>query len=555
MIQDIIIENFGFIQYEKLNIAKGFCVITGDTGAGKSMLLNAVRFLFGEPLAQEMRAAKPTRVCCRISDAFYPTLIKKLDNKLSSRLVDPKDKPLILERIYNNSRTQNCLQGIAISKAQLAVIADSVVHIHQQHQHLSFTNASTQRMYLDSFAQHDAQLTDTAKAYTHWQKLVSEQTQLTQQLAHLENPDHYKSVIDEYYQLGLDSIDLERLHQQQKQLQSRQAFTQDTQQVLAMLDGEHDTAILSTIFKAIQNLSQYDSIYPELDSVLASLNESSTLLTDAHGQLRSLADNDYTDDAQEYINVEQQLSDYHQFARKNQQQPEQLAEYIQSTEKNILNYNHLTEKIAQLDNTITQAHKEFLEYAKILHKYRATAAKDLSLSITQKLPDLGLVQAQFVAACDFDPEDPHIYGCDNVVFKFSANDGLIPTALDRCASGGELSRLVLLLELVLPQDPPKLMVFDEADVGVSGATASLIGSFLRQNSTHRPIICITHSPQVAAKAKYHWYVNKQQTASGWQSKVNLLNNESHIRAVAALLGGIDITDATMANAKQLCNSE
>ena len=555
MIRDITIEHYGLIHNQHLVVAPGLCVVTGETGAGKSMLLAAIGFLFGEKLPAELRSeSQPTRVCCRVDARYSHVVLSALDSSITQRLPQDPTTCLELERRHQGNKTHTTLAGVAINRSQLKQLADSVLHVHQQHQHLRFLQTHVQRDYLDCYGQHREQLQQTKHNYGLWQQLLQQQVQLEAQLSALDEPSHNQAIVDDYFQQGLDSVDLDQLHQRQKQLQSRQAFIQAMQQSAARLDADDHQAVLPSLYQVINDVESFADIYPELSDSLSALHEAMTLLTDAHSQIRTLSDGDFTDDAQAYADVESQLADFYQFARKYQQPPEQLGEFIATLSTAIEQYHDFTLQIARLKEQVEAAYNDYLAAAKSLHDARCSAASTLANAITSRLPSLALPHAKFAVLCRFDIASPSDYGCDSISFTFSANTGIAMSSLERCASGGELTRLALLLQLSLPQAHPKLMVFDEADVGVSGASASLIGSLLKQHATSHPVLCITHSPQVAAKADTHWYVTKQSVNKQWYSAVRTLSHEDHVHAVATLLGDESVTDVTLANAKQLCEA-
>lgn len=556
MIQDITIENYGLVHEQRLVVKPGLCVITGETGAGKSMLLGAIHFLFGEKLPIELRSkTTPTRVFCHIDAAYLDTIITTLDGPITQRLAALSGPSIRLERSHHGHKTQTTLAGLAINRTQLKQLADVLLHVHQQHQHLTFLQAPVQRTYLDEFGQHTTLLSQTRTCYHTWQQLHQEQTELEAQLNALDDPSHNQAIVDEYHQHGFDSLDLDQLHQQQKQLQSRQAFVQMALQSVARLDADDAQAVMPSLCNIINDVEAYVAIYPELNDALAALHEALTLLTEAHNQIRTLGDGDFTDDAQAFEAVEQQLSGFYQFARKYQQPPQQLNNYIQTICSSIDLYHQLTTQIANTKQRVVQAYTDYITQSKHLHEHRLATALTLEACINSRLPELALPHARFSVLCDYDASNPHDHGCSSIVFCFSANSGMAVSPLERCASGGELTRLALLLQLSLPQANPKLMVFDEADVGVSGASASLIGNILKQHAKIHPVLCITHSPQVAAKADVHWFVTKKQVGSDWHSAVETLNHNDHIHAVATLLGDQSITDITLANARQLCETE
>lgn len=554
MIQDITIKNFGLIKHSSFSLNHGLLAVVGATGAGKSMLLKAIAFLFG--LRHNVEApqnAVDTFVSCRLAHNAWSILKKCLDDKALAKISEPKADSIVLERRFSEKRARAFIQGVPITKTQLIKISTQLVYIHHQHQHLSFQSSTTQREYLDNFVQNNSLITDTHTFYHTWQHLLIEKKQLQSQLASLSNPNYYQAIIDEFHELGLDSADIEKLHQQQKKLQSRQAFLQQTHNILSRIDGEQSSCILPSLFHIQQDISQYVDIYQDLSSAHAAIDEAITLISEAQNQLQSYAQDDYEDDHQRLQEVENQLSSLYQFARKYNTSAEQLHSFIEDVEQRITHHADLSKAVEEIHSRILQTEKAFYTSAENLHDARLAAAKTLTALVKQKLPSLALEHADFAVTCQFDKFQASSFGCDNVNFLFnaqcSAGHPLLPLA--DCASGGELSRLALILSLTSPRDT-SLMIFDEADVGVSGAVAGLVGNFLKQHATTFSMLCITHSPQVAAKADKHLFVQKTQSNEDWVSTVTELEGEGRIEAVASLLGDQHVTATTLANARELC---
>ena len=554
LLQRITISNFALFSDVSLHLSDPFVVVTGETGAGKSLFIQSLRFLSGgkKPTTPPPDPEAPSMVSC-----FFSADLREIISTCSE--LDHVDIPVGSESVevkrvlLSNGKSKVMLGDYTISQNALKVLMSHVMEVNAQHQHLDVLAPKHQTVLLDRFGGYDDLLTTVASDYRHWQSLLTEQKKWALKLAELDDREQLDETKQDLDKLNLDTLDFNALHQTQKRLQSRQTFLHACQTASTRIHGDAEVAACAQLDQAIADLGAFHSLYPQTQSITRMLEEALTNCQEALSELQGSIDDDYSADAEQLSSVEKTLSECYATARKYRQQPESLTAYYQSICDQLDLHDQCQQMCAKFSAEIDAAEKTFRVSAEQLSTQRATTAQSLSETIQDQLPALNLAHGIFIIKSKPDAA-PSATGLDTIRFLFSGNPGIPVATLDQCASGGELARLALLLAASIPATHRKVMIFDEADVGVSGKTATMIGKLFKQLSQQHQIICLTHSPQVTACGLQHWHVEKEIDGTQTTTMVRELDADAHIAEVARLLSGMDISPESLASARQLCQA-
>ena len=351
MLQGIYIDNFMLFEQVSIDVSSDFVVVTGETGAGKSLFLQSLKFVSGgkKPSAPPPNPDAPTSVSCKIHIDALRHIPQDIADLIQGQLEQtPADAFEIKRSLSPQGKSKMSIAGVTANTAQAKAIMQMFFEINAQHQHLTVLEARTQRTLLDRYADNFDQLKTVAACYQDWQALVMRQKKLQIALAEFEAVDYLQSVLDDIDQLELGDLDLDRLHQEQKILHGRQAFLHNCQALQQQLDGEHDHAVTSQLYQMQHSLDAYHEQYPKTTDISQCLRDACTMAQEATNVLQSLLDSDYSADAERLSQIESQLSATHDCARKYRLQPEALHEFAQKCATQIEKHGQYTQELAEL---------------------------------------------------------------------------------------------------------------------------------------------------------------------------------------------------------------
>jgi DNA repair protein RecN (Recombination protein N) len=555
MLKKIEITNFMLFKHIHLSLHAPYVVVTGETGAGKSLFIQSLQFLSGgkKPTSAPLDPNINTQVACHFDKSALVQVLTACQEPIPDAITACSDATVVIQRVLSpQGKSKMTIAGTPVPSAQVKPIMHALFSINAQHQHLSILDERQQRDILDRYGQHHHLLLQTEKTFQHWKKLQEQQRHYQEELAKLDDLDYLESIQNDLEALGLAEMDLNDLHNQHKMLQSRQTYLHDCQAAHHGLDGDHTHSVASQLHHCQSLLERYTTLYPESTQIHQLLKDAYTLTQEASASLQSALDSDYSADEERLQTIQQQLSQAHDCARKYRVLPDALPELAASTVQSIQQHHDFKDRLLRIGDSIQQAEKDFQLAADALSAAREQSALALTDAIKQQLGSLNLPNAVFCCKVQAHRHPPSATGTDAIHFLFSGNPGIPLEKLADCASGGELARLSLLLSANTPSKHAKVLIFDEADVGVSGKTASLIGKLMHQMAQQHQIICLTHSPQVAAYALQHWHIVKQYHDHSTSTEVHQLDQHAHVQEVARLLSGMDVTEESLASAKRLC---
>nr|WP_304185943.1 DNA repair protein RecN [Hafnia alvei] len=550
MLTQLTISNFAIVRELEIDFQRGMTAITGETGAGKSIAIDALGLcLGGRSEAAMVRLNTPRAdICARFSLADTPSARQWLEQNQ----LDDSNECLLRRVISADGRSRGFINGTAVPLSQLRELGQHLIQIHGQHAHQLLLKSEHQKHLLDAYSNQSELLVEMQAAYRQWhhscrllahhQKQVAERESRKQLLQYqLKELNEFAPQLGEYEQIDEDY---------KRQANSGQLLT-ISQRALNMLSDADDGNILSLLHSAKQNVSELISYDSQFSPLLDMLEEASIQISEASNELRHYGDMIDMDPARLY-ELEQRISRQIALARKHHVAPEELPQFYQQLLDEQQSLSQQESDQEQLAENVHKHHEYALSLAQQLHQQRVSFAQELSQLITHSMHELSMPHGQFAIDVNFMPEALTADGADRIEFSVTTNPGQPLQALAKVASGGELSRIALAIQVITAQkmDTPAL-IFDEVDVGISGPTAAIVGKMLRQLGESTQVMCVTHLPQVAGCGHQHFYVSKHTDGSETETTMQSLDKKARLQELARLLGGSEVTRNTLANAKEL----
>jgi len=556
MLSQLTVQHFAIVKFLELDFDQGMTTITGETGAGKSIAIDALGLCLGNraDLSMIRHGAEKAEVSARFNLSDTPRALEWLkNNDLENSLSDNPNECLLRRIITTEGRSRAYINSTPVPSSQLKSLGQLLVNIHGQHAHQSLLRNDTQLAIIDDYASHQPLLQKVKDTYQGCHFLNK---QLQQQKLSQEEKQARKQLL-EYQILELDEFALgedefAEIESEHKKLANSGALLESTQVSLNLLADGEEVDALSLLQKSISLLETQVQHDNQLNGIVEALQVAVIQIEEAGYELRQYTEKLEIDPAQ-FEQLEARLSQALTLARKHQVQPEMLYAFHQKLSKEYQQLNSSEAQIEQLTIELENAQQDYAKHAKKLSQSRQRYAKELSQKITKSIRKLNMEDGHFeVALTQNDATNLSPLGIDNIEFQVAANAGQDLQNLGKVASGGELSRISLAIQVIISQrvSTPTL-IFDEVDVGISGATAAVVGNLLRQLGENTQILCVTHLPQVAGNGHQQMIVNKESDGKTTNTNMQLLNNEQRIEELARLLGGDSITEHTLANAKDL----
>ncbi|MBN3573777.1 DNA repair protein RecN [Vibrio neptunius] len=550
MLAHLSVNNFAIVKSLQLELSHGMTTITGETGAGKSIAIDALGLCLGGRAEASMVRQGEEKT--EVSAAF------SLENNIhATRWLEDNDllegSDCILRRIINKEgRSRAFINGSPVPLSQLKTFGQLLINIHGQHAHHQLMKSDHQMAMLDQYAGHSNLLKGTRNAYQNWRQADNTLKQLKENsAANLAQKQLLEYQIKELNELSLGEDEYEELEQEHKRLSNSGELAATCQQAIELIyEGEEVNAlgILQSASSSLIQLAELDESLSELPNMLS---EAIIQIEETNNELRGYLDNIDVDPARMAF-VEERFSKVMSMARKHHVLPDELYQHHQDLSSQIEALDCSDEKLEELEQAVENNYQVFLTSAEKLHKSRCRYAKELNKLITASMHELSMEKAQFCIEVDKQCTHPSPLGMDNVCFMVSTNPGQPIQPIAKVASGGELSRISLAIQVITAQkvDTPSL-IFDEVDVGISGPTAAVVGRMLRKLGESTQVLCVTHLPQVAGCGHQQLFVAKQTKAGKTETQMHSLNHEQRVSELARLLGGSEITESTLANAKEL----
>lgn len=551
MISWLDVRNFVLVEHVSLNFGRGMTVLTGETGAGKSIIVDALSILLGDRTSGDIvrQGSDRAEIQAGFDLSDNPQAAAWLDTQLLS---DETGECSLRRLVFKGQSSRGFINGRPVPIHSLQALGALLVDIHSQHEHHLLLRRDTQRVILDSYANATDLVEQIAQTFT---RLNDSQSELEKLEAAAESVRDRKETLQhqvgELTLLDPDPEELATLDTAHGRLAHTRELAEGTWQTVQVLDELEDTAASTLIHRSIQRLLQLSEYDPRLGQASVQLEAVVSQLTETVAELRRWQ-SEYDLDPAEFEEIQNRLGVLHEAARKYRVQPSELRALLTHLEDELKSASGDSARIKNLGQEIHNLEAQYDEMAVTICRTRTKAAKSLATSVNQHLIELGLDQAVFRIELIPLPEMRRgRYGTASVVFSIRTNPDLESGPLEKVASGGELSRISLAIQVAASQaDRVPSSIYDEVDVGIGGRIAEIVGSKLKALGAHKQILCITHLPQVAVQGTDHLQITKQ-SGKDTQIYVQDLNPDQRLEEISRMLGGIEITQETRAHAADM----
>ncbi len=550
MLNHIHIRNFAIIEELDLELDQGLTVLTGETGAGKSILIDAIGLVMGD------RADSSTvKHGCEKAEITLSVDVSKTATAgqwLQLQDLD-NDGECILRRVITAAgKSRAWINGSPCNLAMLKQLGEQVVDIHGQHEHQSLMKKDMQRQMLDEFADNHKLLQQTKAAWEEWNTVNARyQSLLSENEEHLAKLDLLRFQVDELAQLGLTKNEIKHLDNEHNRLANADQLQQTAGAAQQQL-YEDEQSVYSLLSNIVQTLEQKVAIDSELQAPLELITSTQIQLQEAAEQLRHYLDK-LDIDPQRLLQLENRIADVQSMARKHRVDAEALPDKLVHLQAELAILDSDEYSVKSLETQLDSLKQQYNEYAVKLSAKRHKFAKKLAFGVTKTMQELsmkgGIFEIQITPA---DATTPSPAGMDQIEFEVSANPGQPVQPIVKVASGGELSRISLAIQMIAAQKITlPALIFDEVDTGIGGGTAEVVGKQLRKLGESRQVLCVTHLPQVAAQSHHHYLVTKLKGKTSTSTGIVILNEQQKIEEIARMMGGVEITESTLALAKEM----
>jgi DNA repair protein RecN (Recombination protein N) len=550
MLLNLTILDLAVVKSLNLDLAKGMSVLTGETGAGKSILLTALGLALGD--RADAGYIRPNCSRAEVNLEFDLSDAPSAKQWLEEQELDTDGQCLIRRVINADGRSKAYINNRVVTLQSLQSLSEKLVEIHGQHAHLTLLHSDEQRRLLDVFAKTQPLLDKVNNCYKQWQQAHKELNVLIKTNNEKQQREELlRYQLEELQQLDFSRYDYVVLSEEHsKQANLEHILSTGAIQLDTLYEG--DNSLYSNFNQSIKDLSHIARYASELSDIVNLLSEAQIQTEEAAVQLRQFLKNQDAD-PQRMAELETQITLIQNLSRKHHVSPETLPDLFKQLDDELNALTHSSERVEQLSEQTSRLLADYQQLAQQLSEKRQQQAKKLQKQISLTIKELGMPHGEFIIEItQVDNNLPKLNGIDSVNFLVSANVGLQPKPLVKVASGGELSRISLAIQVTTASDKSTpTMIFDEVDSGIGGGIAEIVGQKLRHLSHNRQVLCVTHLPQVAAQAHQHLYVEKTNKTDITTSTVQLLTNQQRVSEVARMLGGVIMTANTLAHAQEM----
>ena len=553
MLTYLSITNFTLVEQLELDVTQGMTAITGETGTGKSIVLDALSMALGGRANVDCvrTGCSKADITASFSLSTSPHLQQWLVENALAESVDETSECLLRRVITSEGRSRTYINGQTVTLQQLRSLSSQLVAIHSQHAHQSLLKKESHQRLLDEYGRH-CELTQTVgNYYQQWRQAEQQLTQLR------DNADaanaryqllHYQ--VEELNALDLQQGELTALEEEQQRLSNGEKILQHCHQLSDICDSE-DHCLRSLLNNALQLMDELPSPGQRMENAQKLLNDALIHVEEANDEIRQYIDTvELSPERLQQVN--ERLSAIYEMARKHKVNPSELMDLQHQLNAELAAISDGDSQLAQLEEQAHQAQENYRKFAAKLSEKRTFAAKKLATEVNKYLHQLKMSNAHFAIQLLPLPEGGSSQGMEETTFLISTNPGQEPRPLAKIASGGELSRISLAIQVATAETSTiPTLIFDEVDVGIGGATADIVGSTLAVLARHRQVLCVTHLAQVASKADQHWQVNKHVDKDTTHTTIQALTHEGRVEEIARMISGSELTDQSLAHAREI----
>lgn len=547
MLTHLQVSDFTLVNQLSLDFGRGLTVLTGETGAGKSILLDALSLALGDRAEADKVRAGAERA--EVTACFDISRLSHVQRWLKDADLD-SDECIVRRVVTSEGRSRAYINGQMVTLTQLRALGDRLLDIHSQHEHQSLLQNATHRRLLDDFGQHKVLVDEVKTAFGCWQELQAAADAVRNNSAELNARYQLLSYqVGELDQLGLSGGEVEALESRQRQL-ANAAQIQQSCQAVAEICSEGEDSVLDRLHHSLQLIHNLPYKSARMNEVEAMLQNA--LIQVEEGSRELQREMSGADDHDESLpEIEQRLSAIYDIARKHRVAPEALVELHEQLVDELQGLQSGDERLAELDAASAAALERYRELAGKLTAQRLKAGKALAKAVSQQLSSLAMAHSSFEIALT-PLQEPARWGAETVEFLISTIPGQPARALAKIASGGELSRISLAIQVVVAKTSViPTLVFDEVDAGIGGTTGDVVGRMLRQLGENAQVLCVTHLAQVASKAHHHLKVEKTVSKKGASTFISALEGEEKVLEIARMMGGVAESQQSLAHAREM----
>jgi len=544
MLTHLGVRHFATVESLELEPGHGLTTISGETGAGKSIIIDALGLALGERADSSVVRAGCERA--EVEATFDISDSPAARRWLEARELDHDNECILRRTVREDGRSRAYVNGSPVPVTEVRELGELLISIHSQHEHQSLLKKEAQRALLDSFAGAEPQLRELRSHWRNWRDARRSREQALANARELgERQELLRFQLEELDAFQLGEQELAELESEQKRLGNADTLIRLCQQSLQLLYEQDENTINDLLGRTLGWLGDATAGDDTLSNVFNTIESARLQVEDLRHYLDRL-----DLDPQRLAQVEERLGQAYSLARKHRVRAEELFAHHQQLQEEAGKLDNHDAHLMALEKAEREAHEQFMEGARQLSERRRSHAGALANGVLNHLKALGMKGARLEVALT--PCEPGGDGLEEVEFLFTANPGQPLRPMAKVASGGELSRVSLAIQVICAQTlTVPCLVFDEVDVGVGGGIAEIVGRLLRELGQHAQVLCITHQPQVASLGHQHWQVQKQQKKDSTHTRIVALDVEQRIQEVARMLGGVEITAPTLAHAREM----
>ncbi|MTI15108.1 DNA repair protein RecN [Sansalvadorimonas verongulae] len=550
MLTHLSISHYAIVDQLDLDIPKGMTVITGETGAGKSIMLDALSLAMGARAGND--CVRPGCERADIRATFDISSLKEANTWLRAKDLDIDGECILRRVITKEGRSRGYINGTPSPLSDLRALGEMLVDIHAQHEQQSLLRPATHQKLLDEYAGCTRLATQVHDSWQTWRNHKSRLDELRnrgqEQDARIQLLQYQ---VEELDRLSIAEGEVEELESEQKQLTNAETSLHTCQQVLNLCSENDSGNVLHSLTVCQQLLIDLGLDLPALQDTVEMLSTAQIQVEEAIGEMTRFVDNFEADPAR-LADVTERLSSVYTLARKHNVLPGEVHSFHAELQQEFESLQCSDEKLEELEAELATLEADYFASAKKLSDKRGKGAGKLNKAVSKHIHELGMPKGKFEVELTALTDMPHSQGMEDIRFLVTTNPGSLPKPLDKVASGGELSRISLAIQVITAHTSGiSTLVFDEVDVGIGGGTAEIVGRLLRELGDRGQVMCVTHQPQVASQGHTHLHVSKRLGKNSTSTRITSLDREKRTQEVARMLGGLEITEQTLAHAEEM----